>query len=307
VSASARGDEDLILTFNNTIYRQEERMETYIEILLVALPALFVGFMVALGFYIVKQWEKVAVLRFGKIIKIASTGINYRIPIVDSLYRIDMRMQTIDLRGQSAITKDSISVGLDAVVFMKVEDPEKVILNVVNYIEAVTKYAQTSMRNIVGQYKLDELLSSRDKVAASLKSIIDELAQQWGIDIARTELQEINLPQNMQRAFAVQAESERESKAIIIKSAAELEASTNLQKAAANLADNNALQLRILETIKQVSKDQSNTIIFALPTETLKSIGAGGLAAMASINSSDARKRAQSKREQTQETEANEA
>jgi len=299
-------DKNLILVFNNTIYRQEEKMET-LEIVLIALSALIVGFIAASGFYIVKQWEKVAVLRFGKIAKIASAGINYKIPIIDALYRVDMRMQTIDLKGQSAITKDSISVGLDAVVFMKVEDPEKVILNVVNYIEAVTKYAQTSMRNIVGQYKLDELLSSRDKVAASLKSIIDELAQHWGIDIARTELQEINLPQNMQRAFAVQAESERESKAIIIKSAAELEASTNLAKAAANLAENNALQLRILETIKQVSKDQSNTIIFALPTETLKSIGAGGLAAMASINSSDARRRTQDKREQTQKTEETEA
>ena len=280
-------------------------MET-LEIVFISLAVLFIGFIATLGLYIVKQWEKVAVLRFGKIIKIASTGINFKIPFVDTLYRVDMRMQTIDLKGQSAITKDSISVGLDAVVFMKVEDPEKVILNVVNYVEAVTKYAQTSMRNIVGQYKLDELLSSRDKVAISIKSIIDELAQEWGIDIVRTELQEINLPQNMQRAFAVQAESERESKAIIIKSAAELEASTNLQKAAAILADNNALQLRILETIKQVSKDQSNTIIFALPTETLKSIGAGGLAAMASINSSVARKRVQNKPDQTQETEETE-
>jgi regulator of protease activity HflC (stomatin/prohibitin superfamily) len=271
-----------------------------LPILLVVL-AVFVGAIAALGFYIVRQWEKVAVLRFGKIIKVANTGINWRIPFVDSIFRIDMRMQTIDLRGQSAITKDNISLGLDAVVFMKVEDPQKIILNVVNYVEAVTKYAQTSMRNIVGQYKLDELLSNREQVAASIKSIIDELAQQWGIDIVRTELQEINLPQNMQRAFAVQAESERESRAIIIKSAAELEASTNLQKAAAILAENDALQLRILETIKQVSKDQSNTIIFALPTETLKSIGAGGLAAMASINSSDARRRAQNKQAQTEE------
>jgi len=276
------------------------------EIALIVLAMLFMGLFAALGIYIVKQWEKVAVLRFGKIIKIATTGLHFKIPFVDFLYRVDMRMQTIDLRGQSAITKDSISVSLDAVVFMKVEDPEKVILNVVNYKEAVTKYAQTSMRNIVGQYKLDELLSSRDKVAASIKSIIDELAQQWGIDIARTELQEINLPQNMQRAFAVQAESERESRAIVIKSAAELEASTNLSKAAAILAENDALQLRILETIKQVSKDQSNTIIFALPTDTLKNLGAGGLAAMASINSSDARKRVQNKLEKTRETEENE-
>jgi len=279
-------------------------MEAF-EILLTILAAIVAIYMVRLGFYVVKQWEKVAVLRFGKITKIASTGINFKIPFVDSLFRVDMRMQTIDLRGQSAITKDSISVGLDAVVFMKVEDPEKVILNVVNYKEAVTKYAQTSMRNIVGQYKLDELLSSREQVAISIKRIIDELAQQWGIDIARTELQEINLPQNMQRAFAVQAESERESRAIIIKSAAELEASTNLSKAAAILAENDALQLRILETIKQVSKDQSNTIIFALPAETLKSIGAGGLAAMASINSSNARKRAEDRNRtgQIQETE----
>jgi len=279
-------------------------MEAF-EILLTILAAIVAIYMVRLGFYVVKQWEKVAVLRFGKITKIASTGINFKIPFVDSLFRVDMRMQTIDLRGQSAITKDSISVGLDAVVFMKVEDPEKVILNVVNYKEAVTKYAQTSMRNIVGQYKLDELLSSREQVAISIKRIIDELAQQWGIDIARTELQEINLPQNMQRAFAVQAESERESRAIIIKSAAELEASTNLSKAAAILAENDALQLRILETIKQVSKDQSNTIIFALPAETLKTIGAGGLAAMASINSSNARKRAEDRNRtgQIQETE----
>ena len=276
------------------------------EIALVVLILFIVALAIALGVYIVKQWEKVAVLRFGKIIKIATTGLHFKIPFVDFLYRVDMRMQTIDLRGQSAITKDSISVGLDAVVFMTVEDPEKVILNVVNYREAVTKYAQTSMRNIVGQYKLDELLSSREKVAASIKSIIDELAQQWGIDIARTELQEISMPQNMQRAFAVQAESERESRAIVIKSAAELEASENLSKAAAILKENDALQLRILETIKQVSKDQSNTIIFALPTDTLKNLGAGGLAAMASINSSAARTRVQNKLEKTRETEENE-
>ena len=274
-----------------------------LEIGLIVFAAIVVCWLAALGLFIVKQWEKVAVLRFGKIAKIASAGINFKIPFIDTLYRVDMRMQTIDLKGQSAITKDSISVGLDAVVFMKVENPEKVILNVVNYYEAVTKYAQTSMRNIVGQYKLDELFSSRDKIAASIKSIIDELAQEWGIDIVKTELQEINLPQNMQRAFAVQAESERESRAIVIKSAAELEAASNLQRAAAILAENDALQLRILETIKQVSKDQSNTIIFALPAETLRKVGAGGLAAMASINSSDARKRVQKQREQPEETE----
>lgn len=258
------------------------------ELLLGIVGIPVIAALLILSLYVVRQYEKVAVIRFGKIIKIADTGIHLKNPISDSLRRVDMRMQTLDLRGQQAITKDTISVGLDAVVFMKVEDPTKVILNIKDYEESVMKYAQTSMRTIIGQYTLDELLTSREKITDALKAAVDELSQDWGIDIVKIELQEINLPQNMQRAFAVQAEASRESEAIIIKSKAELEASMNLQNAAKNLSNKNAIQLRILETIKQVSKDNSNTIIFALPTETLK-IGVGGLAAMASINSSATR------------------
>jgi regulator of protease activity HflC (stomatin/prohibitin superfamily) len=193
-------------------------------------------------------------------------------------------MQTVDLRGQSAITKDNISVGIDAVVFMKIEDAEKLILRIKDYYNAVSKYAQTSIRNVIGRYSLDDLLESREEIARSLKDVIDQLSKDWGIDITRAELQDISLPSDMKRAFAVQAEAVRESKAVLIKAKAELEASTMLSEAAANMKDPNAMQLRILSTINDVSKDQSNTIILALPLETLKSAGIQGVASLSAIS-----------------------
>ncbi|MCW4026400.1 MAG: SPFH domain-containing protein [Candidatus Bathyarchaeota archaeon] len=237
----------------------------------------------ASAIYVVKQWEKVAVIRLGRIIKVVETGLHLRIPLLDSIRRVDLRTETLDLMGQSAITKDNISTGIDAVVFMKIEDAEKLILQVTNYREAVSKYAQTSIRNVVGQYNLDDLLASREEIAKALKDDIDQLVKQWGIDIPKVGLQDISLPPDMKRAFAVQAEAERESRAIIVKASAELEASVKLKEAAMNLQDPSAMQLRILSTINDVSKDQSNTIILALPLETLKSAGVEGIAAMSAI------------------------
>jgi len=238
-------------------------------------------------FYIVPQWERVAVIRFGKIEQIAETGLHMRIPLVDSLQRVDIRTQTIDLMGQSAITRDNISVIIDAVVFMKIEDPEKLILQIQDYRMSVNKYAQTAIRNIIGTYDLDILLEKREEVALKLKEEIDLLVKDWGIDITRAGLQDISLPEDMKRAFAVQAEAERESRAVIIKANAEFQASTKLSEAAANMKDPNAMQLRILSTINDVSKDQSNTIILALPLETLRAASVDGIAAMASIQSKD--------------------
>jgi regulator of protease activity HflC (stomatin/prohibitin superfamily) len=248
-----------------------------------AIGGLIVIFLLVGSAYVVKQWEKVVVIRFGRIIKVVGTGLHFRNPLIDSYQRVDLRMQTVDLRGQFAITKDNISVGIDAVVFMKIEDAEKVILSIKNYEEAVSKYAQTSIRNVIGRYSLDELLESREEIAISLKDVIDRLSKDWGIDITRAELQDISLPGDMKRAFAVQAEAERESKAVLIKAKAELEASKMLQKAAENMTDPNAMQLRILSTINDVSKDQSNTIILALPLETLKTAGIQGIASLAAI------------------------
>jgi len=239
------------------------------------------------AFYIVPQWEKVAVIRFGQIEKIVDTGLRMRIPIIDSLMRVDIRTQTIDLMGQQAITKDNISAVIDAVVFMQIEDPEKLILNIQDYRTSVNKYAQTAIRNIIGTYDLDILLENREEVAVKLKEEIDLLVKDWGIDITRAGLQDISLPPDMKRAFAVQAEAERESRAIQIKANAELQASEKLKAAAMNMTDPNAMQLRVLSTINDVSKDQSNTIILALPLETLRAASVDGIAAMASIQSKD--------------------
>ena len=256
---------------------------------------LFVGlvFAVLLGnmFYVVKQWETVTVIRFGKILKTVGTGIHVKAPFVDSLIRLDMRVQTFDLRGQSAITKDNISVKIDSVGFLKIEDARKLIMGVEDYWSAIRSYSQTSLRNIVGEYSLDELLEKRELIADKMKMIVDSYTKEWGVDIQKIELQDVVLPSDMQRAFAVQAEAERESRAIIIKANAELTASRTLKEAADNMKNPIALQLRILETLSDVSKDQSNTILFALPTETLDGAGFAGLAAAASINSSAARGR----------------
>ena len=244
-----------------------------------------VAFFLIPTFYVVPQWERVALIRFGKIEQITETGLHMRIPIVDKLQRVDIRTQTIDLMGQSAITKDNISVIIDAVVFMKIENPEKLILQIQDYRMSVNKYAQTAIRNIIGTYDLDVLLEKREEVAVKLKEEIDLLVKDWGIDITRAGLQDISLPSDMKRAFAVQAEAERESRAVIIKANAELQASVKLSEAAANMKDPNAMQLRVLSTINDVSKDQSNTIILALPLETLRSASIDGIAAMASIQS----------------------
>ena len=242
-----------------------------------------IAMILARSIFVVKQWEKAAVLRLGKIIGIVEPGLHFRVPIIDTVTKVDMRTQTVDLKGQSAITKDNISLGVDAVVFMTIEDPEKIITQIVDYRDAVSKYAQTAIRNIIGQYDLDDLLESREEIAIQLKEEIDILAKDWGIDIARAGLQDISLPEDMKRAFAVQAEAERESRAILIKADAELQASSKLAAAAKNMQDPNAMQLRILSTINDVSKDQSNTIILALPLETLKAAGIQGVASLSAL------------------------
>jgi regulator of protease activity HflC (stomatin/prohibitin superfamily) len=234
--------------------------------------------------YVVPQWERVAVIRFGKIIGIQKEGLHFRFPVVDEIRRVDIRTQTIDLMGQQTITKDNISVIIDAVVFMKVEDTKKVLLQILDFRNAVSKYAQTAIRNIIGTYNLDDLLENREEVAIKLKEEMDILVKDWGIDVTRAGLQDISLPEDMKRAFAVQAEAEREARAVIIRSNAELEASTKLKEASDNLSNPTALQLRILTTIDDISKDQSNTIVLALPLETLKNAGPAGAAALANLS-----------------------
>jgi regulator of protease activity HflC (stomatin/prohibitin superfamily) len=267
------------------------------EDLAIDMALLFLGVFVILvvlflSYFIVRQWTKVAVIRLGRIVRIEErAGLHFKMPFIDSLYVVDMRMQSITLKGQSAITKDNISVSIDAVIFTKVEDPMKVILQIEDYKDAVMKYSQTSMREIIGKYTLNELLASQADVVQALEDKVDTLSKGWGIDIAKAEIQDIALPEDMKRAFAVQAEAEREAQAVVIKANAELKASEILKQAGDNMKDPNAMQLRILAAVSEASKEAANTIIMALPLETLKYAGIGDLGALASINSSAARKR----------------
>jgi regulator of protease activity HflC (stomatin/prohibitin superfamily) len=252
---------------------------------LLGLAAIIIGFIIVSGVYVVKQWENTVIIRFGRIVKVVKDpGLHIRMPVIDRIQNVDMRIRTVDLKGQSVITKDNISVGIDAVVFMRIEDAEKRILKVRNLIETVARFAQTSMRDIVGRYDLDELLSSREDIAKTLKSNVDSVAKEWGVDVTKIELQDITLPVDMKRALAVQAEAEREARAVQIKANAELDASIKLAEAGKIMSgDPNAMQLRILSTINDVSKDQSNTIILALPLETLRAAGIQGVASLSSI------------------------
>jgi regulator of protease activity HflC (stomatin/prohibitin superfamily) len=270
-----------------------------VDVLILVFGAFVVIVVLFLSYFIVRQWEKVALIRLGRIVKIEEkAGLHFKMPFIDSLYVVDMRMQSITLKGQSAITKDNISVSIDAVIFTKVEDPTKVILEIEDYKDAVMKYSQTSMREIIGKYTLNELLGNQADVVQALENKVDTLSKGWGIDIAKAEIQDIALPEDMKRAFAVQAEAEREAQAVVIKADAELKASEILKQAAENMKDPNAMQLRILATVSEASKEAANTIIMALPLETLKYASVGDLGALASINSSAARKRVEERDKQ---------
>ena len=262
----------------------------------IVLPLILGAFVILVifffSYYIVRQWERVALIRLGRIVKIEEKpGLHFKIPLADTLYVVDMRMQTIQLKGQTTITKDNISVSIDTVVFTKVEDPMKVILQIEDYKDAVAKYAQTSIRDVMGKYTLDDLLMKREEVANAFKDKVDELSKVWGVDITKAEIQDIALPADMKRAFAVKAEADREAQAVVIKAEAELKASEILKQAADNMKDPNAMQLRILAAVSEASKEAANTIIMALPLETLKYASVGDLGALASINSSAARRR----------------
>jgi regulator of protease activity HflC (stomatin/prohibitin superfamily) len=270
-----------------------------VDALILVFGAFVVIVVLFLSYFIVRQWEKVALIRLGRIVKIEDkAGLHFKMPFIDSLYVVDMRMQTIQLKGQSTITKDNISVSIDAVVFTKVEDPEKVIVQIEDYKDAVAKYAQTSIRDIMGKYTLDDLLMNREEVANAFKDKVDELSKVWGVDITKAEIQDMALPDDMKRALAVKAEADREAQAVVIKADAELKASYILKQAAENMKDPNAMQLRILAAVSEASKEAANTIIMALPLETLKYANIGDLGALASINSSAARKRVEERDKQ---------
>lgn len=221
----------------------------------------------------INEYERGVKFRFGKFSKILNPGWNIVLPIIESYKKVDIRTKAVDVPEQDAITKDNVSVKINAVLYYEIFDASKAILAVENFNYAVSQLAQTTMRNIVGSVSLDELLSERDKISAEICSIVDEATDPWGVKVVNVELKDISLPEEMKRVIAKIAEAEREKKAVITKAVGEVEASENLAKAAENMSKvPGALHLRTLSTLNDLSSDQSNTIIFAIPIEVLKAL-----------------------------------
>ncbi len=220
----------------------------------------------------VNEYERGIKFTLGKFSKIMNPGWNLVLPIFRSYRKVDIRTKAVDVPEQDAITKDNVSVRINAVIYYKVFDASKAVLEVENFYFAVGQLAQTTMRNAVGSVSLDELLSERDKISMEICKIIDKATDPWGIKVEDVELKDISLPEEMKRVIARVAEAEREKQAVITKAAGEVEASLNLSKAAGLMAKTpGAMHLRTLSTLSDLSSDQSNTIIFALPVEVLKS------------------------------------
>ncbi len=229
-------------------------------------------FIILISIKQIDQYERGVKFTLGKYSKMMGPGWNLVLPIFQSYKKVDIRTKAVDVPEQDAITKDNVSIRINAVIYYKIFDASKAILEVENFYYAVSQLAQTTMRNAVGEVSLDELLSEREKISQKICEIIDKATDPWGIKVENVELKDVSLPEEMKRVIARIAEAEREKEAVITKAKGEVEASENLKIAAENLASNPvAVHLRTLETINDLSSDQSNTIVFALPIDVIKS------------------------------------
>jgi len=219
----------------------------------------------------VNQYEKGLMFTMGRFTGIREAGWRLVIPVFQRLRKVDMRVKAVDVPQQQAITKDNISVGVNAVIYYKVSDADQAILNVEDYFFAVSQLAQTTMRNVVGEIELDELLAGRENVSERIRDIVDKASDEWGIKVNNVELKDVILPDNMERTIAKQAEAEREKRAVIIKAEGEVLSAENMAKAARILSSaDGALHLRTLQSLNDLSSDQSNTVVFAMPIEVLR-------------------------------------
>ncbi len=221
----------------------------------------------------INEYERGIKFSLGKFSKIMNPGWSVVIPIFQSYNKVDIRTKAVDVPEQEAITKDNVSIRINAVLYYKIFDASKAIIAVENFNYAVSQLAQTTMRNVVGSVSLDELLSQREKISTEICKIVDEATDPWGIKVENVELKDVALPEEMKRVIARVAEAEREKQAVITKAEGEVEASNNLAKAAETMSKaSGALHLRTLSTINDISSDQSNTVVFCLPLEVLDAI-----------------------------------
>ena len=220
---------------------------------------------------IVKEFERGVILRLGRLKGAKGPGIFFIIPIIDRMYKVDLRTKVLDVPVQEVMTRDNVPVRVNAVVYLRVMDASKSIIQVENFISATSQISQTTLRSVIGQAHLDELLSERDKLNRELQKIIDEATDPWGIKVSAVEIKDVELPSTMKRSMAAQAEAERERRAKIINAQGELQAAEKLTEAARLMAtEPMTIQLRLLQTISEVSTENSSTIILPFPIEFLR-------------------------------------
>jgi regulator of protease activity HflC (stomatin/prohibitin superfamily) len=222
---------------------------------------------------IIQEYERGVVLTLGKYSYTLSPGLKIVIPVIQQLIKVDMRLRAVDVPRQEVITKDNVTIGVNAVVYFKVEKAEDAVLKIEDYSYAVSQYALAALRDVIGGVELDTLLSERERISSDIKKIVDEETSSWGVDVVSIKIQDIELPAAMKRAMAAQAEAEREKRAIIAKSEGEVIAAENLKRAAEILSSvPGGLSLRTLETIEKIQPDPSKTVIFALPIEIFEGL-----------------------------------
>lgn len=221
----------------------------------------------------INQYERGIRFTLGKYTGMMEPGWRLVLPVIQSYQKVDIRTKAVDVPDQNAITRDNVSVRVNAVIYYKVSDAAKAVIEVEDFKHAISQYAQTTMRNIVGEVTLDELLASRDKIADRIREIVDIETDAWGLKVQNVELKDVSLPPDMERTIGKQAEAEREKRSVIITSEGELASAQNLAQAAQILASTpGALHLRTLQSINDMSSDQSNTVVYMVPVEALRAL-----------------------------------
>jgi regulator of protease activity HflC (stomatin/prohibitin superfamily) len=233
---------------------------------------IFIGIIFVLsGLKVLNEYERGVVFRLGRLTPYRGPGVIFVIPVLERMARIDLRTVTLDIPPQDVITKDNVTVKVSAVLYFRVVDPSRAVTEVANYLFATMQLAQTTLRSVGGQTELDELLSQRDKLNARIQEIVDSQTEPWGVKVTLVELKNIDLPQDMQRAIAAQAEAERERRAKVIAAEGEFQASQRLADAAEVMSKSPiTLQLRYLQTLKEIATDHNSTTVFPLPIDLLE-------------------------------------
>ncbi|GLZ44921.1 peptidase [Actinomycetospora sp. NBRC 106375] len=244
------------------------------EALLVALIVVVVLALVTVSASVqaVQQYQRGVVLRFGRLLPaVRQPGLRVIVPFADRMRKVPVQTTVLDVPSQNAITRDNVTIGVDAVVYFRVNDPVRAVVNVDDYLRATSQVAQTSLRSVIGRADLDTLLSDREAINSELKAVIDAPTEDWGVAIDRVEIKDIALPEGMRRSMSRQAEAERDRRARVISAEAELEASEKLTQASERMsAAPGALQLRLLQTVTDVASDKNSTLVMPLPVELLR-------------------------------------